>query len=65
MTSGDQGNSGGFMITSNSTRKRGPELAVELRHCCRMAFRCGWDIAAVCSLSTLQNRVEERKTYQV
>lgn len=41
MTSGEKGNSGGFITTSKRTRNRGPELVEDVRHCCKIAFRCG------------------------
>jgi len=47
MTSGEKGNSGGFITTSKRTRNRGPELVEDVRHCCKIAFRCGWGIAGV------------------
>ena len=39
MTRGDQGNSGGLIITSKRTRNRGPEEVVDVRHCWSIAFR--------------------------
>jgi hypothetical protein len=57
ITSGEKGNSGGFMTTSNRTRNRGPELDEDVRHCCKIAFRCGWGMAGVCPSALLSRDV--------